>query len=235
MKHGMKANAFLRALRAGRWERVTTEGDFGRIVENIQAASESDADGCDIGFALRGSPTRVIWADVEVIRTGIRFPEEYPPNVPPGSEMFDIRVAGYAFVEHPDAEPSELRPSRSANRPWFLTNYPGRVSWARLVHAAERLCGPIGDWRGLKYGEPFAYWWRGRRWARLLARSPSEVVDVFDRDGNRICSGLLTRQPEGRAALVPDHHYVTAHYAERGGHLMTHRFVPWPSMHMGAT
>jgi len=72
-------------------------------------------------------------------------------------------------------------------------------------------------------------------WARLLARSQSEVVDVFDRDANRICSGVLTRQPEGRAALVPDHHYVMAHYAERDGQLMTHLFVPWPSMHTGAT
>jgi hypothetical protein len=34
--------------------------------------------------------------------------------------------------------PSDLRPSRFAERPSFLTEYPGRVSWTELRQAAER-------------------------------------------------------------------------------------------------
>jgi hypothetical protein len=49
-----------------------------------------------------------------------------------------MRVSGFAFVENLDAEASELRPARFAERPWFLTEYPGRVSWTELRQAAER-------------------------------------------------------------------------------------------------
>jgi len=213
---------------------VTAASDFERVVETFKAAIGTDTQGFDIGFALPGRPTRVVWVDVEVIPEGVLLQEELPPGVPAGSKAFDMRVMGFHFVEHPDAEAPALRPIRSADRPWFLTNYPGQVSWKRLCGAAQRL-GPSEDWRALQLNDPLKYWWRSRRWARLMARSPSDVVEVFDRDGERICSGLLTRRPEGRAALVPDHHYVLANYAMKDGELVSRFFLPWPSLHIGAT
>jgi hypothetical protein len=53
-----------------------------------------------------------------------------------------VRLAGLAFLEHPDAEPRELRPPRFAGRPWFLTDYPGQVSWTELRETADRVLDP---------------------------------------------------------------------------------------------
>jgi hypothetical protein len=139
IRAGVKADAFVRAIREGRWDDVTTERDRERIMETFRSAVERDAAGFLIGFALRGRPTRVMWLDIAVIPAGILSPGELPPNVPPGTRAFDMRLSGFAFVENPDAEASELRPSRFAERPWFLTEYPGRVSWTELREAAERL------------------------------------------------------------------------------------------------
>ena len=58
-----------------------------------------------------------------------------------GTTAFDLRLAGLAFLEHSDAEPSELRPPRFSERPWFLTDYPGRVSWAELRQSSEVVLG----------------------------------------------------------------------------------------------
>lgn len=135
---GVKADAFVKALREGRWEEVTTEAVYERIAETFQTAVERNAAGFLIGFALPGRPTRVVWVDVLVIPAGFLSPGELSPNVPPVTGAFDMRVSGFAFVENPDAEPSELRPTRFAERPWFLTEYPGRVSWTDLRQAAER-------------------------------------------------------------------------------------------------
>jgi hypothetical protein len=92
------------------------------------------------------------------------------------------------------------------------------------------------DWRGRvgSTGEDnfsLLFWWRARRWARLLAKSPSRVVDVFDELGGRICSGLHTRDPEeGLVVLVPDHFFAIASSASREGTpLSGARFMPWPS------
>jgi hypothetical protein len=135
---GVKPDAFIRALREGRWHDVMTERDFERIAETFETAVERKAAGFIIGFALRGRPTRVVWADVLVVPAGIVPPEQLPPGVPPGTRAFDTRLSGFAFVENPDADASELRPSRFAERPWFLTEYPGRVSWTELRQAVER-------------------------------------------------------------------------------------------------
>ncbi len=211
--------------------------DLERIAVTFTNAVDQGADGILIGFVLSRHPTRVVWTDFERIGAGIVHAGEPPPDVPPGTRASDWRLAGLAFLEHPDAEPSRLRPSRFAERPWFLTDYPGAASWTRLRRAAELELSP-GSARELqpsiKHRLQFPSWWWGRRWARLLARSPSDEVDVFDRGGNWICSGLLTRRPDGRAALVPDHHYVLAHYAMRDGELKTRYFVPWPSLHLDA-
>lgn len=80
-----EANAFLKAIRAGRWERVTTEGDFGRILEIFNATIDSDGDGCLIRFALRGSPTRILWADVELTEQAFCSPTSIR-RMPPGLE-----------------------------------------------------------------------------------------------------------------------------------------------------
>jgi len=138
IRAGVKADAFVKALREGRWEQVTTEGDYQRIAETFQTAVERNAAGFLIGFALPGRPTRVVWVDVLVIPAGFLSPGELSLNVPPGTRAFDMRVSGFAFVENPDAEASELRPSPFAERPWFLTEYPGRVSWTELRQAADR-------------------------------------------------------------------------------------------------
>jgi hypothetical protein len=138
IRTGVKADAFVKALREGRWEQVTTEGDYQRIAETFQTAVERNAAGFLIGFALPGRPTRVVWVDVLVIPAGFLSLRELSPNVTPGTKAFDMRVSGFAFVENPDAEASELRPTRFAERPWFLTEYPGRVSWTELRQAAER-------------------------------------------------------------------------------------------------
>jgi len=138
IRAGVKADAFVKALREGRWEQVTTEGDYERIAETFQTAVERNAPGFLIGFALTGHPTRVVWVDVLVIPAGFASPGELSPNVAPGTRAFDMRVSGFAFVENPYAEASELRPARFAERPWFLTEYPGRVSWTELRQATER-------------------------------------------------------------------------------------------------
>jgi hypothetical protein len=138
IRAGVKADAFVKALREGRWEEVTTEGDYERIAETFQTAVERNTPGLLIGFALPGRTTRVLWVDVLVIPAGFLSPGELPPNMTPGTRAFDMRVSGFTFVENPDAEASELRPSRFAERPWFLTEYPGRVSWTDLRQAAER-------------------------------------------------------------------------------------------------
>ena len=115
-----------------------TARDYERIAETFQTAIERNAAGFLIGFALPGRPTRVVWVDVQVIPAGFLSQGDLPPNVPPSTRAFDMRVSGFAFVENPDAEASELRPSRFADRPWFLTEYPGRVLWTELRQAAER-------------------------------------------------------------------------------------------------
>jgi len=118
----VKPEAFVQVLRDGRWRDVTTARDHDRIVETIMDALDQGADGILIGFALHGRPTRVVWADVEVIPAGIIPPQELPLDVPPGSRAFDLRLAGLSFIENPDpdVEPSQLRPSRFADRPWSL-------------------------------------------------------------------------------------------------------------------
>lgn len=137
----VKPEAFVQALRDGRWRDVTTARDHDRIVETFMDALDRGTDGILIGFALQGRPTRVVWADVEVIPAGIVPPEELPPDVPSGTKAFDLRLAGLSFIENPDpdVEPSQLRPSRLADRPWFLTDYPGRGSWTQLRDAAEQV------------------------------------------------------------------------------------------------
>jgi hypothetical protein len=137
----VKPEAFVQALRDGRWGDVTTARDHDRIVETFMDALDQGADGILIGFALKGRPTRVVWADVEVIPAGIVPPEELPPDVPSGTRAFDLRLAGLSFIENPDpdVEPSQLRPSRFADRPWFLTDYPGRGSWTQLREAADQV------------------------------------------------------------------------------------------------
>jgi hypothetical protein len=92
----------------GEWQQLAAEPDIERVVEMFKTAIDRDAQGFDIGFAPTGRPTRVVWADVEVIRVGVLLPEELPPDVPPGSKAFDMRVVGFLFVEHPDAEPVAL-------------------------------------------------------------------------------------------------------------------------------
>ncbi len=72
-----------------------------------------------------------------MIPAGFLSPGELSPNVPPGTRAFDMRVSGFAFVENLDAEARQLRPARFAERPWFLTEYPGRVSWTELRQAAR--------------------------------------------------------------------------------------------------
>jgi hypothetical protein len=137
IRRRVKPMDFIQALKHGRWRDVTTGRDFERITETFMDAVDRCADGALIGFALPGHPTRVVWADVEVIPAGVVPPEELPSGIPRGTKAFDLRLAGLAFLEHPDAEPSELRPPRFADRPWFLTDYPGRVSWAGLRQSAE--------------------------------------------------------------------------------------------------
>jgi hypothetical protein len=139
VRHRVTPMDFVQAMKFSRWGDVTTGRDFKRITETFMDAAERGADGAIIGFALRGHPTRVVWADVEVLSAGVIPPEELPPGIPRGSKAFDLRLAGLAFLEHPDAEPSELRPPRFAGRPWFLTDYPGHVSWTELRETADRV------------------------------------------------------------------------------------------------
>jgi hypothetical protein len=87
----VKADAFVKALREGRWEQVTTEGDYERIAETFQTAVERNAAAFLIGFALPGRPTRVVWVDVQVIPAGFLSPGELPPNVPPGTRARSTR------------------------------------------------------------------------------------------------------------------------------------------------
>ena len=70
----------------GEWQQLAAEPDIERVVEMFKTAIDRDAQGFDIGFAPTGRPTRVVWADVEVIRVGVLLPEELPPDVPPGSK-----------------------------------------------------------------------------------------------------------------------------------------------------
>jgi hypothetical protein len=140
--HGVKPMDFVQALKYCRFGDVTTGRDSKRIGETFIDSVERGADGALIGFALGGRPTRVVWADVEVFSAGTIPPEELPPGIPRGTKAFDVRLAGLAFLEHPDAEPSELRPPRFAGRPWFLTDYPGHVSWTELRETADRVLDP---------------------------------------------------------------------------------------------
>jgi hypothetical protein len=110
-------------------------------METFEDAFERGADGAIIGFTFPGRPTRVVWADVEVIWAGAIPPEELPEGIPRGSKGYDVRLGGLSFLEHPDAEPSELRPPRFADRPWLLTDYPDSVSWEELREAAEQALG----------------------------------------------------------------------------------------------
>ena len=94
----------------------------------------------------------------------------------------------------------------------------------------------MDDWRGRigstgEHNFSLLYWWRARRWRKMLDRSPSHVVDVLDTLGARICSGLQTRDPEeGLVVLVPDHFFATASSASReGAPLRDVKFLPWPS------
>ena len=139
VRHRVTPMDFVQALKSGRWGDVTTSRDFNRIMETFMDAVECGADGAHIGFALPGRPTRVVWADVELISAGVVPSEELPPGIPRGTKAFDSRLTGLSFLERPGAEPSELRPSRFTDRPWFLTDYPGRVSWAELRESAERV------------------------------------------------------------------------------------------------
>lgn len=121
-----------------RWHDVTTERDFARIVETFETAVERRAAALLIGFALRGRPhARRVGRRLADPSWG-RAPEQLPPGVAPSTRAFDTRLSGCAFVENPDAKASELRPSRFADRPWFLTDYPCRVSWRELGQVAER-------------------------------------------------------------------------------------------------
>jgi hypothetical protein len=133
---GMKPEAFVRALTEGRWRDVVTEREDARIWETFKTAIDRGADGILIGFAFRGRPTRVVWADF-AIHAEIVPPDDLPPNMPPGTQAYDLGFAGLSLLEHPDAEPSQLRPNRFRERPWFLTYYPGRVfgrvSWTKLL------------------------------------------------------------------------------------------------------
>jgi hypothetical protein len=141
LRRRVKPMDFVQALKHGRWPDVTTGPDFDRITETFIDAINRGVDGALIGFALPGRPTRVVWADVEVSSAGVVPPEELPAGIPRGTKAFDLRLAGLAFLEHSDAEPSELRPPRFAERPWFLTDYPGRVSWAELRQSSEVVLG----------------------------------------------------------------------------------------------
>lgn len=130
---------FVKALMEGHGRDVLTKRDHDRVLATFETAIESDADGFLVGFAIRGAPTRVVWANVEVIRAGILSPGELQPDPGPGTAAFDMRLAGLVFVEDPLAEPSDLRPSLLADRPWVLMPYPGPVSWSSLLRTAAYL------------------------------------------------------------------------------------------------
>ena len=132
---------FVQALKFCRFWDVTSRRDSNRIMETFEDAFERGADGAIIGFTFPGRPTRVVWADVEVIWAGTIPPEDLPDDIPRGSKGYDVRLGGLSFLEHPDAEPSELRPPRFADRPWLLTDYPDSVSWEELREAAEQALG----------------------------------------------------------------------------------------------
>ena len=139
----MRAKRFVETVKQLKFAEVLDDGDLRRVLDLYAEANEHSADHVLVGFRVRGSVVRILWAVIEVIPFDPATAKDLAPDLPPSEDgYFCLRFDGLTFSQGPTAELAELndaKPSGLEDAPAVLLSYPGRVSWEKLRRTAERL------------------------------------------------------------------------------------------------
>jgi hypothetical protein len=142
----MRPKRFVEALMDLKFSDVLDDRDVQRVLGLLTEATEHSEDHVLVGFRVRGSVFRVVWAVIEVIPRGtLTDNKDLSPGLPPseaGYEGWDFQLDRLTFSEGPTAELADLddaKPPDFKDSPAILVSYPGRVSWDKLRQTTERL------------------------------------------------------------------------------------------------